>query len=52
MTQQGNVPGGSMQLKNLYKPMRVASFVVLALMVVSALYAFTMTVLHWTGINV
>lgn len=41
-----------MQLKNLYKPIRIVSYVVLALMVASSLYAFTMTVLHWTGINV
>ncbi|WP_417614527.1 hypothetical protein [Oceanisphaera sp.] len=41
-----------MQLKNLYKPIRIASFVVLGLMLVAVLYAFTMTVLHWTGINV
>ncbi len=41
-----------MQLKDLFKPMRILSFVVLALMLVSSLYAFTMTVLHWTGINV
>ena len=41
-----------MQLKDLFRPMRILSFVVLALMLVSSLYAFTMTVLHWTGINV
>ncbi len=41
-----------MQLKKLYKPVRIASFVVLGLMLVAVLYAFTMTVLHWTGINV
>lgn len=41
-----------MQLKNIYKSMRIASFVVLGLMLVAVLYAFTMTVLHWTGINV
>lgn len=41
-----------MQLNNLYKYVRIASFAVLGLMVVAVLYAFTMTVLHWTGINV
>ena len=41
-----------MQLKSLYKPLRILSYVVLALMLVSAFYAFTMTGLHWTGINV
>lgn len=41
-----------MQLKDLYKPVRILSFVVLALMLVAALYAFTMTGLHWTGISV
>lgn len=41
-----------MHLKNLYKPVRIASYVVLALMLAAVLYAFTMTVLHWTGINV
>lgn len=41
-----------MQLKDLYKPVRILSFTVLALMLIAALYSFTMTVLHWTGINV
>ena len=41
-----------MQLKDLYKPVRILSFVVLALMLVAALFAFTMTGLHWTGITV
>lgn len=41
-----------MQLKSFYKPLRIVSFVVLGLMLVAVLYAFTMTVLHWTGINV
>ena len=41
-----------MQLKDLYKPVRILSFAVLALMLVAALFAFTMTGLHWTGINV
>ncbi|WP_268898582.1 hypothetical protein [Halopseudomonas xiamenensis] len=41
-----------MQLKSLYKPVRILSFIVLALMLIAALYAFTMTGLHWTGINV
>ena len=41
-----------MQLKSLYKPLRIMSFVVLILMLAAALFAFTMTGLHWTGINV
>ena len=41
-----------MQLKNIYKSMRIASFAVLGLMLIAVPYAFTMTVLHWTGINV
>lgn len=41
-----------MQLNKLYKSVRIASFVVLGLMLVAVLYAFTMTVMHWTGINV
>jgi hypothetical protein len=41
-----------MQLERLYKSMRIASFFVLGLMLIAVLYAFTMTVLHWTGINV
>ncbi len=41
-----------MQPNKFYKPIRIASFVVLGLMLVAVLYAFTMTVLHWTGINV
>ena len=41
-----------MQLKDLYNPVRILSFAVLALMLISALYAFIMTGLHWTGINV
>lgn len=41
-----------MQLKNLYKPVRIVSFVVIGLMVVAVLYAFIMTIIHWTGINV
>ena len=41
-----------MQLKDLYKPVRILRFAVLALMLVAALFAFTMPGLHWTGINV
>lgn len=41
-----------MPLNNLYKYVRIASFGVLGLMVIAVLYAFTMTVLLWTGINV
>lgn len=41
-----------MQLKDLYKPVRILSYVVLVLMLVSVLYAFTMAGLHWTGISV
>lgn len=41
-----------MQLKDLYKPMRITSFVVLGLMLVAVLYAFIMIVLNWTAINV
>jgi hypothetical protein len=41
-----------MQLKNLYTPIRIVSFVVLGLMLVAVVYAFTMTGLHWTSINV
>ncbi len=41
-----------MLLKKLYTPMRIVSYVVLGLMLIAVLYAFAMTVLHWTGINV
>lgn len=41
-----------MQQNNLYKPVRILSFIVLALMLGSAAYAFVMTGLHWTGITV
>ncbi|WP_306799353.1 hypothetical protein [Alcanivorax quisquiliarum] len=41
-----------MERKKLYKPIRIVSFIVLALMLASVLFAFTMTGLHWTGINV
>lgn len=41
-----------MHQKNLYKPVRILSYIVLALMAGSAIYAFVMTGLHWTGINV
>ncbi|MFA5677118.1 MAG: hypothetical protein WC953_01725 [Pseudomonas sp.] len=41
-----------MHLKDFYKPLRILSFAVLVLMLVATLYAFTMTGLHWTGINV
>lgn len=41
-----------MQLKKLYGPVKIVSHVVLALMVVAVIYAFTVTVLHWAGINV
>jgi len=41
-----------MKQKDLYKPIRIVSYVVLALMIGSAAYAFVMTGLHWTGINV
>lgn len=41
-----------MPLNNLYKYLRIASFAVLGLMGIAVLYAFTMTVLLWTGINV
>lgn len=41
-----------MQLKKLYQPVRIVSYVVLALMLTSSIYAFAITVLHWTGINV
>lgn len=41
-----------MSLKKLYAPMRIVSFVVLGLMLIAVLYAFTMAILHWTGIAV
>ena len=41
-----------MKQKDLYKPIRIVSYVVLALMIGSAAYAFVITGLHWTGINV
>lgn len=41
-----------MKQQDLYKPIRIVSYVVLALMIGSAAYAFVMTGLHWTGINV
>lgn len=41
-----------MDPKNLYKPVRLLSYVILALMLASAGYAFIMTGLLWTGINV
>jgi len=41
-----------MPLKKLYPPLRLVSFVVLGLMLGAIFYAFAITVLHWTGINV
>lgn len=41
-----------MDPRNLYKPVRLLSFVVLLLLVAAAAYAFVMAGLLWTGINV
>ena len=41
-----------MQARKLYGPLKILSVVVLSLMFGAMLYAFTMTLIHWTGINV
>ncbi len=41
-----------MQARKLYGPVKLLSFVVLLLMLGAMLYAFSMTLIHWTGINV
>ncbi len=41
-----------MQQKKLYTPLRIFSFVVLALMVAAAVYAASISVLYWDGIGV
>lgn len=41
-----------MRQKKLYTPLRVFSFVVLALMAVAIVYAVSISVLYWTGIGV
>lgn len=39
-------------MHKLYGSIRIFSFVVLLLMFSAMAYAFTMTIVHWTGINV
>ncbi len=39
-------------MKNLHGPLRILSLIVLLLMASAIVYAFTMTIVHWTGINV
>jgi hypothetical protein len=41
-----------MQQKSLYAPLRILSYVVLLLMAGAIVYAFAITLLHWTGIGV
>lgn len=41
-----------MPQKKFYAQLKIISYVVLLLMVAASCYAFSMTVLHWTGINV
>ena len=41
-----------MQARKLYGPLKIQSVVVLALGFGAMRYAFTMTLIHWTGINV
>jgi hypothetical protein len=45
-------PNNNTEPKRFYKPIRILSFAVLALMLASSVYAFIMTGLLWTGINV
>ncbi|HLV78421.1 MAG TPA: hypothetical protein VKY53_10895 [Marinobacter sp.] len=41
-----------MRLNKLYTPVRVVSFIVLALMASAIIYAFSISVLYWAGIGV
>jgi len=41
-----------MQARKLYRPLKLLSAVALLLMFGAMLYAFSMTFIHWTGINV
>jgi|AntRauTorcE11897_2_1112592.scaffolds.fasta_scaffold67689_2 hypothetical protein len=41
-----------MQQKQFYKPVRIFSFVVLALMVAAAVYAVSISAFYWKGIGV
>lgn len=41
-----------MEPQKFYKPVRVLSYLILVLMLAAAGYAFIMTGLLWTGINV
>lgn len=41
-----------MQIRKFYVPVKIVSYLVLALMVAAAVYAFIMTIRLWTGINV
>ncbi|WP_284691936.1 hypothetical protein [Pseudomonas oligotrophica] len=41
-----------MQVRKLYGPLKILSVVVLLLMASAMLYAFSMTLIHWTGISV
>lgn len=41
-----------MRPQNFYAPVKIFSYIVLALMVASAGYACVMTIVHWSGINV
>lgn len=41
-----------MHQKKLYTPLRILSFIVLLLMATAVIYAGSISVLHWTGINV
>jgi hypothetical protein len=41
-----------MQQKSLYGPLRILSYIILLLMAGAIIYAFSITILHWTGIGV
>lgn len=41
-----------MQQKKLYAPLRLFSYIVLLLMGSAIVYAVSISVLYWTGINV
>lgn len=41
-----------MQQRKLYTPIRIFSFVVLALMVAAVVYAVSISVFYWDGIGV
>jgi len=44
--------GGAMRHKPFYAPVRILSFIVLAAMAAAIIYAFSISLLYWSGIGV